>query len=147
MRSAAGLILSLVVTLCACGGGQESERTEEARTETARTETTEMKHDGEAAKGAAAAGKKIFLAQGCGNCHTFKRAGTTGTAGPNLDETLRGHHATPAHVREAIVEPNAEIARGFEPNVMPQDYGEKLNHEQVDALVAFLTKGKHKKHG
>ena len=33
------------------------------------------------------AGKQLF-AEKCGACHTLKRAGTTGTTGPNLDEAF-----------------------------------------------------------
>jgi mono/diheme cytochrome c family protein len=32
------------------------------------------------------AGATLFQSSGCGGCHTLKAAGTTGTAGPNLDE-------------------------------------------------------------
>jgi mono/diheme cytochrome c family protein len=32
-------------------------------------------------------GKEIFVANGCGACHVLADAGTTGTVGPNLDET------------------------------------------------------------
>ena len=31
-------------------------------------------------------GKSIFAANGCGSCHTFRAAGSTGTIGPNLDD-------------------------------------------------------------
>jgi cbb3-type cytochrome c oxidase subunit III len=34
----------------------------------------------------ATAGKDIFQAAGCVNCHTLKDAGATGTIGPNLDQ-------------------------------------------------------------
>lgn len=33
-----------------------------------------------------AAGKQVFASAGCGNCHTLKDAGSTGTVGPNLDQ-------------------------------------------------------------
>jgi Cytochrome C oxidase, cbb3-type, subunit III len=32
------------------------------------------------------AGAKVFADAGCGSCHTFKAAGSSGTVGPNLDE-------------------------------------------------------------
>lgn len=32
------------------------------------------------------AGGKVYADAGCGSCHTFKAAGSTGTVGPNLDE-------------------------------------------------------------
>ena len=34
-----------------------------------------------------AAGKEVFNAQGCGSCHTLADAGSSGTVGPNLDES------------------------------------------------------------
>ena len=39
-----------------------------------------------AAEGDAANGKKVFASAGCGGCHTFSAAGSTGTVGPNLDD-------------------------------------------------------------
>ena len=33
-------------------------------------------------------GKQIFASAGCGSCHTFADAGSSGTIGPNLDEAM-----------------------------------------------------------
>jgi mono/diheme cytochrome c family protein len=85
------------------------------------------------------AGKPLFAAQGCGSCHAFDAAGTSGSVGPDLDESLQGKDA--AYVRRAIVEPNTDVAQGYAPNIMPQDYGDKLSEKQVDDLAAFLTGG------
>src|SRR5215207_10570856 len=38
-------------------------------------------------EGDPAAGKDVFASAGCGSCHIFEDAGTTGTDGPNLDES------------------------------------------------------------
>ena len=38
-------------------------------------------------QGDAAAGKDVFASAGCGSCHTFSDAGSTGTVGPNLDDS------------------------------------------------------------
>ena len=38
-------------------------------------------------EGDPAAGKEVFASSGCGSCHTLGDAGTTGTIGPNLDES------------------------------------------------------------
>ncbi len=92
-----------------------------------------------AEKGDSAAGKMTFADSGCGGCHTFTPAGTTGSLGPNLDETLKGKDAE--FIRESIVEPNAEIAPGFQEGVMPQDYGSQLTPKQIADLVAFLQQG------
>jgi cytochrome c oxidase subunit 2 len=87
-------------------------------------------------QGDAAAGKDVFDAQGCGSCHTFEAAGSTGTVGPNLTEALQGKDAD--FIRTSITDPNAQIAQGFQPNIMPQTYGTQLSAKQLADLVAFL---------
>jgi putative heme-binding domain-containing protein len=87
-------------------------------------------------QGDAEAGREVFTSTGCGSCHTYGPAGTEASVGPNLDESLKG--ADPEFIRTAIVNPNAEIAEGFQPNVMPGDYGQELDDQQLADLVAFL---------
>jgi mono/diheme cytochrome c family protein len=94
---------------------------------------------GERPSGSPAAGKAVFAAEGCAGCHTFSPAGATGTVGPNLDDVLKGKDA--AFIRQSIVDPNAVIAPGFNPGVMPQTYKEQLSPKQLDDLVAFLMSG------
>jgi mono/diheme cytochrome c family protein len=89
--------------------------------------------------GSPEAGKAVFAEAGCGGCHTFTPAGSSGTTGPNLDEVLAGKDE--AFVRRSIVEPNADIAEGYSPGVMPQTYEDQLSTDQVDDLVAFLMSG------
>jgi mono/diheme cytochrome c family protein len=113
--------------------------TEPEGTTTEGTTTEETQPPPAPSEGDPAAGRQVFLAQGCGGCHTFSAAGTNGTTGPNLGEALQWQDA--AFVRESIVAPNEEIASGFAPNVMPQDYGQQLTQKQLDDLVAFLTQG------
>ena len=116
--------------------------TEPGETTTEPGETTTEPEDDDGGDPAAAgsfaggsrAGRQVFLAQGCGGCHTFSAAGTNGTVGPNLGEALQGKDAEFVH--ESIVDPNKEVASGFAPNVMPQDYGQNLTQKQVDDLVA-----------
>lgn len=84
----------------------------------------------------AANGKAIFTSQNCGSCHTLADAGTTGTTGPSLDDTLEGRSAE--DIRKAIVDPNAEVADGFGPNIMPSNYGDTIPKDQLDTLVDYL---------
>jgi cytochrome c oxidase subunit II len=88
---------------------------------------------------AAAAGSvqgKTLFTQQCGTCHALADAGTTGEVGPNLDEALKGKSAE--FIRESIVDPNKEIAPGFQPDVMPATFGESLSQQQLDSLVDYL---------
>jgi cytochrome c oxidase subunit 2 len=85
---------------------------------------------------------KTLFAQGngtstaCGACHSLADAGTTGGTGPDLDAVLKGWNAD--RIREAIVKPDAEIAKGFNAGIMPQNFGEVLSSEELDALVKYL---------
>ena len=89
-----------------------------------------------AGKANPAAGKKVFADSGCAGCHTFQPAGATGKIGPDLDEALKGKDA--AFIEESIKDPNAEVASGFSPGIMPQDYGSQLSSKEIADLVAFL---------
>jgi mono/diheme cytochrome c family protein len=77
-----------------------------------------------------------FFATNCGGCHTLSQAGTTGTTGPNLDDTLG--QMSPQQISEQIVNPDSEIASGFQAGVMPQNYGETLTPQDLRALVQYL---------
>ena len=81
-------------------------------------------------------GAQVFANNGCGNCHTFAAAESGGVTGPNLDQVLPGQ--TDAMVEESIVEPNAQIAKGYPPNVMPQNFGEMLSPTELEDLVQYL---------
>ena len=78
-------------------------------------------------------GRAVFARMGCGACHTLAAAGTLGEMGPNLDERL------PSHTRASLIE---RITRGpsadgtFSP--MPDNFGERLDDQELDALVDFL---------
>lgn len=117
--------------------GPTETETGPAETETGQTETTppSTTAEEEAPAGDPAAGKALFASNGCSGCHTFEAAGSTGAVGPNLDEALQGKDA--AFVHQSIVEPNAEVAEGYNAGVMPSF--QQLSEKQVNDLVAFLT--------
>src|SRR3954468_20334594 len=77
-----------------------------------------------------------FFATNCGGCHTLAQAGTTGTTGPDLDQALKGMSAQ--QISQSITDPNAVIAPGYPPNVMPQNFGQTLTPPQLQQLVAYL---------
>jgi cytochrome c oxidase subunit 2 len=82
-------------------------------------------------------GKDSTGATPCGACHTLSEASTSGTTGPDLDQVLKGKDA--AFIKQSIVQPDAEIAKGFAKGIMPPNYGSTLSGAEVDALVKFLS--------
>jgi mono/diheme cytochrome c family protein len=81
-------------------------------------------------------GAQVFANNGCGGCHTLAAAESGGVTGPNLDEELPGE--SEAAVHEMIVDPNAEIVKGYPPNVMPQNYEQTLSSQELEDLVEYL---------
>jgi mono/diheme cytochrome c family protein len=77
-----------------------------------------------------------FFASNCGGCHALAQAGTSGNTGPNLDEALKGMSAQ--QISQSITEPNTVIAPGYRPNVMPQNFDQTLQPDQLQQLVAYL---------
>jgi mono/diheme cytochrome c family protein len=129
-------------------GGESGEMTNQPPTATTtptETGTGTGTGTGQQPAGDPAAGKEIFTTTAqppCSSCHTLKEAGATQTIGPNLDEVLKGKDA--AFIHESIVDPNAEVATGYQSGIMPGTYGEQLDEQQLADLVAFLvqaTKG------
>ncbi len=82
-------------------------------------------------------GAQVFANSGCGGCHVLAAAGSGGVTGPNLDEVLVAGDSA-SHIEEMIVDPNAEIAPGYPPNVMPEIFGESLSKKELEDLVQYL---------
>lgn len=83
-------------------------------------------------------GSQLFTNSGCGSCHTLAAAGTSGTAGPDLEESLAPDDNT-AGIEEMIVNPNEEVVEGYPPNVMPQNFGQTLSKAEIHQLAEFLV--------
>ena len=103
---------------------------------TTTTTTPESTTTAPAPTGDAEAGKAVFSSAGCAACHTLKEANASGTVGPDLDTALKGKDA--AFIHESIVDPNAEIASGYQKDIMPGSFGTSLSKKQIDDLVALL---------
>jgi uncharacterized cupredoxin-like copper-binding protein len=70
------------------------------------------------------AGKKVFASTGCGACHTFKAAGTTGKVGPSLDKSK----ASRATIESVITK-----GKGTMPT-----YKGTLGSKQIDQVSDFV---------
>jgi mono/diheme cytochrome c family protein len=90
----------------------------------------------------ATTGEQIFTAGGCAGCHTLAKANATGTIGPSLDDlaAAAGDGSPEDFVTEAVLDPDAEVADGFQAGVMPS-YEGRLNEEQLQALAEYLLEG------
>jgi cytochrome c oxidase subunit 2 len=93
-------------------------------------------------KGDPAAGKQLFQSNGCGGCHTFGPAGSTGKVGPDLDHLAAdaakaNQGSLEEYTAKSITDPGAYVVPGFPNGVMPTF--SSLSPQQVADLVAFLT--------
>jgi mono/diheme cytochrome c family protein len=100
--------------------------------------TSEPSSEAEEEAGGGSSGAQVFASAGCGSCHTMTAAGSTGTTGPNLDESLAPDDNT-AGIEEMILHPNEEVIEGYPPNVMPQTYGETLSTAETHELAEYLV--------
>jgi len=86
-------------------------------------------------KAAAPNAEQLFTSAGCSGCHTLAAAGATAKVGPNLGKLGK---VDAKFLRTSIVDPNADVTKGYKPNIMPQDFATKLSKEELDALVKYL---------
>jgi cytochrome c oxidase subunit 2 len=89
--------------------------------------------------GAAPDGKALFagVEPSCSSCHILSDAAADGTIGPNLDEVLKGQDA--ASIQKSIEEPSADVTNGFQDGIMPNNYSDTLQPEEIKALTDYLV--------
>ena len=82
-------------------------------------------------------GAQVFANKGCGGCHTLAAAKSGGVTGPNLDDVLTPTDSVAA-IEEMIVDPNAELAKGYPADVMPSNFGQLLSAKELNDLIEYL---------
>ena len=80
-------------------------------------------------------GKLLFQNKGCIGCHTVNGEG--GAVGPNLTDVYKTKGED--YIRQSVLNPNAVIAEGFQPNIMPQNFSQLLSDEELGFIVSFLA--------
>jgi mono/diheme cytochrome c family protein len=110
------LVAALALPLAGCGGDDG---------ETGAGDTTATETSGDRGNGNAANGKEVFATAGCGGCHTFSAAGSSGGVGPNLDDS------SPSF--DEVVE---QVTNGG--GAMPA-FADELSEEQIRDVAAFVT--------
>jgi mono/diheme cytochrome c family protein len=79
--------------------------------------------------------EEVITKYTCGACH--KVAGQEGALGPDL--TKIGAKKNKEYLRQAILDPEAVIAKGFTGGMMPPTYGEQLKAKELEMLVNYLA--------
>ncbi len=101
-----------------CGGDDDSDSAEPPA-------ATTTEDGGGSGTGDAANGEQVFASAGCGGCHTFEAAGSTGSVGPNLDDA--------SLTFDQVVE---QVTNGG--GAMPA-FGDDLTEQEINDVSAFVT--------
>ena len=134
------LVAAVGLAAAGCGGKEEVTPTPETVTGTIETETTETETTATETtettatettepgglEGDPVAGKDVYLGSaGCGGCHTLADASTSGTVGPNLDDSKPS---------EELVIDRVTNGRG----AMPPFQG-TLTEQQIADVAAYVS--------
>jgi len=123
-------VVALVMILGALGlvgagcGGEHSSSAPPATTAETTTgggETT----TGGGETGDAVNGKAVFASAGCGSCHTYSKAGSSGSIGPNLDDLAPSF--------DTVVR---QVTNGGGP--MPS-FKDQLSEQEIRDVAAFVS--------
>jgi mono/diheme cytochrome c family protein len=118
------VIGALALVGAGCGGGDDESAPPETTTGTTTTgggETT----TGGGASGDAANGEQVFASAGCGSCHTFSKANSSGNVGPNLDDL--------APAFDTVVR---QVTNGG--GAMPA-FKDQLSEQEIRDVAAFVS--------
>jgi mono/diheme cytochrome c family protein len=128
MRRSAALLLSLLALsfgLAGCGGSEEASPTPETVEGTLSEETTTEEEPASTAEGDAANGESVYASAGCGGCHTLEAAGSSGSVGPNLDESKPS--------MELVVD---RVTNGA--GAMPS-FSDQLSEQEIADVAAYVV--------
>lgn len=121
-------LLVAVLALTACGTTTSDDTREEAP-----TTTLELP------------GREVYLRNNyCVGCHTTLGGSATGPTflglwGSEVNlESGEKVIADDAYLRMSIVDPNAQIVAGYEPDMMPDFFGERLTEEDINNVIEYI---------
>lgn len=89
-------------------------------------------------------GAKVSAEQGCLSCHSLDGSTVVGPTWQGLFGSERVFEdgttssADEDYLRASIVNPAEQIVKGFERDVMPQDYSDRLTEEEINGLVEYI---------
>ncbi|MFQ5972798.1 MAG: c-type cytochrome [Alphaproteobacteria bacterium] len=85
-------------------------------------------------EGPAATARAAIEKFGCAACHDLFGSGAD--AGPKLAGI--GMRLDREALRRAILDPNAEIAKGYKPDTMPTDFGKQMRASELELVIDYL---------
>ncbi len=80
-------------------------------------------------------GEAVLAKHACGSCHKIGKE--QGEIGPSLIGIGKQGEA---YLRRAILQPDADIPKGYAPGLMPGDYGDKMTAGELELLIQLLKK-------
>ena len=78
-------------------------------------------------------GANLFQGLGCVACHMINGVG--GAVGPDLTNV---YNKGEDYIKESILMPNAVLSEGYQANIMPQNFGERVSDQDLNDLVAYF---------
>lgn len=89
----------------------------------------------------------LFVVMGCGGCHVLdlpQDDANRGVVGPNMGNLpenaatrVPGEDAA-TYVHNSIINPNGHIVAGYQPNIMPANFADRMSEDEINALVEWL---------
>lgn len=106
--------------------------TKQMKTEKTTEKTGEKTSDEDAP---AKTAKEVIEKFGCAGCHDLFGSGAE--IGPKLADV--GSRFDRDGLRRKILDPNAQIPKGYAPNIMPLDFGQRMRASELELLVDYLS--------
>lgn len=130
-------LVGLLLLTGACGGDDDDEDAGPTTVSSAATTTTVQRSPEER-------GARLVEQRGCTSCHTSDGRSSVGPTWKDLagsQVTLTEGPAVTAddeYLRRSIVEPDAQVVKGFPKSVMPGGIAGNLTAGQIGDIVAYI---------
>ncbi len=91
--------------------------------------------------------QELFATMACSGCHVLDQPQTDtnrGAVGPNMGNLAEeagqfvAGQTGEEYVHNSIVNPNDFIVPGYQPNIMPQNFAERMSEDEINGMVAWL---------
>lgn len=140
-----GITGAAMIFAAACGGGAAPTEAPVPPTPTATPAPAPTTPSGGNGGGdLVAQGQSLVQSNGCLACHSTDGSVLLGPSWQGVygsEEALTDGTTVTVdddYIRESIVDPNAKIVEGFQPNLMPQTFGGTLSDSDIEAMTAYI---------